>query len=287
MMKYDKCPNVRIDGDSLLKAPLGINCFASSSSRTLQEQYQNGVYWTLETIVKTWTGWAVLKSIATTHGKKVRIVPFTAADQKDYPDARAISLEDDPEGAAPLGVVPFLGGDDKPETKKWDERFDRADYQGSGQGSDSTIHFDPTRYEHPDAILVHELVHALRQLRGKQNCVPTGKGAIRSFNNEEEFFAYTVSNIYRSEKKYKDLEFGAFVYYTVPPEWKTSEGFLDDFANGRSFARLLDKLNSQCGDLCNYLKINVPRSVPFNPVREYLEHRENYPLVGPRPSSKG
>jgi hypothetical protein len=286
MMKYDKMPNVLIDGDSLLRgAPLGIlNCLASSSSRQTRERYENGVYWTLETVVKTWTGWAVLKAIATTRGKKVRIVPYTAEEQKARPNALAYTRPDDERDAAPAGQVPFAGGEDDPNTPK-DERFNKENYIGTGQGSDATITLDPTREDKPDSTLLHELVHALRDIRGKRNRVPAGKGGMRRFENEEEFFAYLIGSIYNSEKRYPKLTFGS-AFGEVPNAWNTSQGFLRDFLNGRNFVLLIDKLNSQCGDVCTNLSLKVPVWVPFNPVREYLQNRDQYPLVGTPPWMK-
>jgi hypothetical protein len=282
MMKYDQMPNVRIDGDSLLRGDiLGFAFTASSSSRMAREWYENGVYWTLETIRKTWTGWAVLKAIATTHGKTVRIVPFTEAQQKGHRNELAHTSADNRKDAAPAGVVPYRGGKDNPKTPE-DERFKREAFTGTGEGSDATIEFDPTKQRHQDTTLAHELVHALRDLRGKQNRVPTGSGRIRRFTNEEEFFAYVIESIYKSEKRYPTLSLGS-EFGVVPDEWKTSQGFLRDPDSGKQFWLLLDKLNSQCGDLCAYLKNNVPAWVPFNPVREFLEHRDQYPLVGTPP----
>src|SRR5215467_5632887 len=108
MMKYDQMPNVRIDGDSLLRGDiLGFAFTASSSSRMAREWYENGVYWTLETIRKTWTGWAVLKAIATTRSKTVRIVPYTEAEQKGHRNELAHTGADNRKDAAPAGLVPY------------------------------------------------------------------------------------------------------------------------------------------------------------------------------------
>jgi hypothetical protein len=76
---------------------------------------------------------------------------------------------------------------------------------GTGQGSDSAIHYTPvpkgTASSGPgslsDEILLHELVHTGRQVKGIQNFEAIHNGA----QNEEEYLAIIVTNVYLSEKK--------------------------------------------------------------------------------------
>lgn len=48
----------------------------------------------------------------------------------------------------------------------------------------------------PAEMLLHELVHALREMSGRENTLPMGRG----FDTREEFFAILVTNIYSSER---------------------------------------------------------------------------------------
>jgi hypothetical protein len=82
--------------------------------------------------------------------------------------------------------------------------------EGSGQGSDAVIRFeprtfgnsactqtaDPGGHYHPDDVLFHELVHALRYMQGKSlHARLPGTG----FGNIEEFYAILITNIYVAE----------------------------------------------------------------------------------------
>src|SRR5262245_55832585 len=120
---------------------------------------------------RSWTSWAVLREIedrAVRIGKGVRIVPFTAADRKEEPNAAAFAEADDSQDAAPWGVRPFKGQRDNPRTAE-DERLEQKSFKGSGQGSASTVHYDPAdlNVDDPCRRLTHELVHSLRELRGQ------------------------------------------------------------------------------------------------------------------------
>lgn len=75
--------------------------------------------------------------------------------------------------------------------------------RGTGLGSGAVIDFipadhgppSPTNFLSPDAVLVHELTHAVRIMAGVQHNNRMGDG----FDTIEEFFAILVGNIYRSE----------------------------------------------------------------------------------------
>jgi hypothetical protein len=55
---------------------------------------------------------------------------------------------------------------------------------------------DPQGNFKSDDVLVHELVHEARQMRGMHCREPMGDG----FETKEEFYAVVIANIYRSEK---------------------------------------------------------------------------------------
>lgn len=72
---------------------------------------------------------------------------------------------------------------------------------GTGAGTTSVILYDPRDCDGrpgncPDELLLHELVHAMRAGRGVYLCArPDG---IDAYDNEEEFFAVLIANIYRA-----------------------------------------------------------------------------------------
>ena len=84
--------------------------------------------------------------------------------------------------------------------------------EGRGSGSEAVIFFTPNSLPHPypqlnpqpNEVLLHELCHALRGVTGTMHLVNRPNGNIRaipvvSFDNVEELFVITVTNVHRSE----------------------------------------------------------------------------------------
>src|SRR5262249_12057975 len=59
--------------------------------------------------------------------------------------------------------------------------------------ADAKVGYDPANFYQPDDVLFHELVHALRILRGMIDLVP-----IRDWDNVEDLYAILLTNIYLS-----------------------------------------------------------------------------------------
>jgi hypothetical protein len=177
---------------------------------------------------------------------------------RTYSGTRAATIPLDPAASMPSTVSPegtglrerqYAGKDDDedtetdPATHKGDERYDPVapKYRAKGGGSDVVIYFTPgangdkscasgagTCAGNPDQILLHEMVHALRDMQGVSNPVPT---KLR-YKNEEEFLAIVVTNVYIS--KAKGNKFLRPDYLRVGPleaPWNTSDGFLKDPEN--------------------------------------------------------
>ncbi|AHG92278.1 hypothetical protein J421_4743 (plasmid) [Gemmatirosa kalamazoonensis] len=138
--------------------------------------------------------------------RRVRIVPWTA--QALNADADAVSLPD----ATPRGLQP-LDGTGRPVVGP----------RGTGVGSDAVIRYSPLRWEsdaggwsydtrriwqtvtgHPPPapgddrgeVLLHELVHAYRDLLGVRHSRPMGLG----YDTREELIAIAVANLYNVER---------------------------------------------------------------------------------------
>jgi hypothetical protein len=136
----------------------------------------------------------------------------------------------------------YAGRSDNDGTEDVDERYDPApDGWGDpkGSGSDVYLFFTPGGgddkacsngssfcAELPDEILLHEMVHALRDMQGVTNPVPT---RTLRYKNEEEFLALVITNVYISKQKGNTLLRKDYIHYgALEPPWNTSEGFLKD-----------------------------------------------------------
>jgi hypothetical protein len=77
---------------------------------------------------------------------------------------------------------------------------------GTGSGSDSPIYFTASRVDAmqaADDILLHELVHASRKMKGVSYRIPLDA----PYGNQEEFLANVVQNIYRSEDHKRPFDY--------------------------------------------------------------------------------
>jgi hypothetical protein len=84
---------------------------------------------------------------------------------------------------------------------------------GTGTGSDTVIRFSPDTFAsplaptgpgtRPDEILLHEMVHGLRQMRGR--AVFEEVRGNPGMQNYEEFAAIVISNVFRSELRLPQL----------------------------------------------------------------------------------
>jgi hypothetical protein len=221
----------------------------------------------------------------------VRILPYSAADRMAMGEDNAFAMASRGRDATPRGVVDFGGG-------TGGDRFRFVPYRGTGAGSDSEVHFTPQetvpicgsgvvasacrlrgQAEHnPDETLLHELVHSLRELLGQFYRYPT---VVSDYDNEEEFFAILLVNIYISEKGGKVLRAshrGAFG--ALSPDLAGSEKFLgkdDPVITVEKFEnrRLIKKLADQNYDICSTIAAHV--TTDFNPIGEYMINGSRYP----------
>jgi hypothetical protein len=260
----------------------------------------------LNKVWATWTGWAVLSQIIESP-KTLTIVPMSAADNRRKVGAYVrpawwIRAMD----GAPKEEQVFMGDKDDPSTPQ-DERYRVVPLlRGTGRGTDAEMHYSASKFDDhndvplcpldgtvskgpcrygrgtaaygPDYALVHELVHALRYMRGVLNNVPTWD---KEYDNEEEFFAILVGNTHISEKGRQLLVANHHGYAALPANLSTSEGFLGKGVSPLSQShlenrRLLHKFVCQCHGLSALLNGKV--SAVYNPVREYMRNSQLYPL---------
>jgi hypothetical protein len=159
----------------------------------------------------------------------------------------------------------------------------RRPLRGTGRGCDCEIHYSDDMWRaggccsvspagnagaQPDEVLFHEVCHSLRGMQGKANCVPT-TGTARGYDNEQEFFAVVITNIYMSSKGSTELRASHASYAPLAAPLNTSAGFLTDANN----LRIIRNQSTQEGGLFAQLQTVV---TPFNPIREYMMNRERY-----------
>jgi len=286
MIYYERCNNIWIDGSST-KSPA---------------QYESAVVARLDQILNKQTGRALLRAIAAngkSRNKKVRIIPYTEDDEDN---AVAVPVDGwEGRDAAPAGATVYRGGTDDPTTKA-DERFETTFWKGLGLGSNVDLEYNPDPKDPTpvcprdgkttsgpcrlvwgvadhgkDDQLLHELVHAMREGRGQLNQVPTENS---DYDNEEEFFAILIANIYLSEQGKKFLRADHHGFAVLSADLNSSEKFLGKGISPPSRAqlenrRLVGKLCTEDWIMCQEIGDFV--NADFNPIREYLRKSELYP----------
>ncbi len=169
----------------------------------------------------------------------------------------AVQLDDVPASAMSLGM--YAG-----------TRKNKTNRVGAGSGSDAQVFFSPERLRsqgpgmNPDEILFHEMVHAIRATQGVST---TGFKMSNDYDNQEEFTAVVVTNIYLSEKKQTALRanHGSDVL-------KNSDKFLDSPEVPAPGARgLIGNLRLRMPQFFGALASIGPGMAKFNPLRQLAE----------------
>jgi hypothetical protein len=197
MRAFSRCQNIKIDGDEFTSGFLGLAWFPSHDSSSKKQGYEADISNTLDRLVRTWCGWSVINEIFYTQ-KSMVILPYHPSPEMGQfnayaapKDVRAATLKDTT-ALDKWGNLPAPG-----------QRV-----IGTGTGSDTEIRFSSATFSaagaptgpgtSPDEILLHEMIHGLRQMQGR-----SAKESITGnpgMQNYEEFAAITISNVYRSEK---------------------------------------------------------------------------------------
>jgi Effector protein len=243
-----------------------------------QVQYRNDVLEQLGLIGKQKTGKAVLAEITSAKSLHLTITPFHS-DSADVTNAEAVGDKD--EDATPLGF----------EVRNEDGIKLPGTGLGTGTGTSSTVDYTPGMWgpsgtahaQGPgslaDEILCHELVHAGRQMKGIQH----NRKVSDFYQNEEEYVAVVVTNIYMSEKKQTKLRASHFSEpikkgdkivgkkYQVLAD---AAHFLDNPQNVTPPPyQLMEKIRLRQGSLWNALLDIGPALAAFNPARDWEPRR--------------
>ena len=230
-MKYfPNVTNLYINGDDYLKGFLGLDWLPSDHAKKQVDDYEKKVAALLFGLWKTYSSAWILYEIATANPKRVDIVPAEFA-----PDAFK-NNQSGGDTSAKTGTKDnnYVDATKRGEPGKMclpETKSDRV--AGTGSGASAVVAFQPEKWggaEGPgsaaDEILIHELVHANRIVRGVRNVC---YGAPRDWNDYEEFVAVTLCNVFSSETNRK-LRFGhGFGFKELPADQSTSAGFLSKY----------------------------------------------------------
>jgi Effector protein len=243
------------------------------------DEYNQKVDSIVQQIAKNDVGAVIVRQI-TARGQELSFVP---RDQRRVAANGVCNAETGAQNwpdSAPAGVSAkgpgywYRGEPDNPRTPlPDDERYSLMPFgaTGTGNGSDVTIHFDPDAYfrskcdqEGPgsasDEVLLHEMVHALREMQGQRNPIPTENAG---YDNDEEFLAVVVTNVYMSSKGASLLRADHASYRPLKPPLTTSQGFLADPDNLK-----LMKIYNLIWE-STFADLALLGSQQFNPFREF------------------
>jgi hypothetical protein len=121
----------------------------------------------------------------------------------------------------------------------------------------------------PDESLHHEMVHALRNMQGKFNAIPTKN---QFYDSDEEFLAIVATNVYISAKGGTQFRAHHHGHERLQSPLNTSSGFLTDQDN-------LDLMNIYRLSWDRiFLDLSIVVSAKFNPFRELTN---NLAYLGP------
>jgi Effector protein len=219
------------------------------------------------------TGRAVLDEIRTKH-HFVLINPYRPQDEDDQ-NARTEPLHR--ADAAPLGMT-VLDSDG-------DVILDGDTAEiGTGKGTNVRVWYSPAMWADrsrgpasaPDEILLHELIHASRQVSGVSRRV-----RVKKYDNEEELIAIMIDNIYLSEKNQRIFR-GTHA--------ANEDGNHDILRNPRRFLDNSQHLNIPPYRAIELLRMRQPKlyvalaaigpgpgpgRANFNPIRDWEKQRSN------------
>jgi hypothetical protein len=201
-VKYKNYP-IKIDALSLaetvLSAPFGgFNPFGRSNSALNYEAAVTAVLDTLNS--HPGVGQKVLA--APPKGKTIIIIPFTEKGCNAHAPDQLITV-------------------DKNETRI---RFSPTTWKVGGMcnpGNPAGIGTNP------DEVLLHELLHTYRKLRGTETRALFNKPD-KAYGTIEELWAILLTNIYMSEKGATKFRKDHSGFSELPAKWATSESFLND-----------------------------------------------------------
>jgi hypothetical protein len=219
-----------------------------NSYRYQRDKHIEDVDGVLAQFLGMFTGRALKKAILDA-GHELGIYPYLNFALYNIPPFRPSGLNSTAQG---VSDAPGVGGTDSIvmfSPHMWGQDGKAGSFGYRGPGSEA------------DEVLFHELIHGLRLMVG----IDAQKNAVENYDNEEEFIAVVLTNIYLAEKRQQDLRgsHDAFTRMLQPRE----------FLKNPRYKQLLRNFRNKQGDFFDALADIPEEKAWWNPVRE-LRHAE-------------
>jgi hypothetical protein len=255
MQHFSECQNIEVDGDEYTSGFLGLHWFPSAGASADKRRYEADVLACLRRLARSYVGWCVINEVFYQRPRKLTILPFHPTPSDPFnayasaTDRKAATMKD----TTALDSHGNLPGPGKPRLI------------GTGVGSNSIILFTPSVFStgpsgptgpgaSADEILLHEMLHALRQMMGRS--VRESVAGNPGMDNYEEFAAIVVTNVYRSERALPQLRRDHHGFLPLTGSTATNTGFKT------AFGRYLSYMDVEQPRLTNNLR---QAHVAFNP----------------------
>jgi len=167
-------------------------------------------------------------------------------------------------GATAPAITTKTGRLIKPVVHFWPKAFTR----GGACSKYLEDHKDEIGGILPDETLFHEFVHALRMASGAATVAPLVRGGLSNYQDEEEFIAVLVTNIYitdPSNKSHSSLRRDHLSFKTLESDLEESFTF---FRSSISTYRLVEKF---CRENPAFTKNLAEVKASFNPIAAFYK----------------
>ncbi|HEY3741108.1 MAG TPA: M91 family zinc metallopeptidase [Bryobacteraceae bacterium] len=231
--------------------------------------YETDIMLLLSRIRWTFAGWALLRDIQRTD-KMMLVIPWNELPYLDKREWKGFN--------ATSGSVYVPKIDDKPGPVNMDTVYNTK------AGYNALVRFNPDMWtgealayvgfiakpadfkQAPgvgkDEILLHEMVHGLRQLRGTTDSHKPADAP--NMDTVEEFMAIVLSNVYRSELKRPGLRADHHGFAPLPAAQEDPAVFLSQAGvSGESNLSRMQQFKRENPNLCADMKLSPAKFNPF------------------------
>jgi hypothetical protein len=261
-------------------ATSGLGSVADVVGADLAKEWENELFDCLETLQNgTWTAKALLAEINRVgSAKRLRVTiwpreyhPEVLDPAKGTTAVIEMYTNAEQQGRQGLGGPGLMRDASKNQAGTGDHAlvyFDPTIWQPTSPIREAAMQADPAKYTgvgmDPEYVLFHELVHAMRTLKGLTDLTPT---VTHDYWNTEEFAANLITNIAMSEHDpFGDLRYGEVGFKRMPAQYKTSDGYLTSSEHTSLIGKMVQTDPLFCGTVAVSPYLNA-----FNPIRTLIK----------------